>query len=333
MISDPPLSLDNAHGAAAGVWRRHAALLLAGGLLALRAAYLPWINLFPEEAYYWNYSQHLDYGYLDHPPMVAWLIHLGVACFGHNELGVRFFALACSLVTSFFAFRLTARLYGRTAGETAVLLVQLLPFFFMSGWIMTPDAPLTACWAGTLYFLARVVFDGSARAWWGVGVCLGMGMLSKYTAALLGPATLLFLWLDPPSRPWFRRVVPYGSVLLALTIFSPVIVWNSAHHWASFAFQSAGRLHESRRFALPSLAGSILLLLTPLGVVLAVQSLRARRDQSPSEVRRRRFAQVFTLVPLLVFTVFSLAHRVKLNWTGPLWLAVVPGIAARLTRP
>ena len=104
-----------------------------------------------------------------------------------------------------------------------------------------------------------------------------------------------------------------------------------AHHWASFAFQSTGRLHESRRFALPALLGSILLLLTPVGMVLAVQSLRPRRDEPPPEARRRRFAQVFTLVPLLVFVVFSVVHRVKLNWTGPLWLVVVPPIAARLT--
>ena len=325
------LTAEDTRDPPAGVWRRHAALGLAVGLVLLRVAYLPWINLFPEEAYYWNYSQHLDYGYLDHPPMVAWLIHLGVACFGHNELGVRCFALGCSLVTSFFAFRLTALLYGRKAGETAVLLVQLLPFFFMSGWIMTPDAPLTACWAGTLYFLARVIFGGRALAWLGVGVCLGLGMLSKYTIALLGPAVLLFLWLDPPSRGWFLRPAPYGGVLLAAALFSPVIVWNSAHHWASFAFQSTGRLHESRRFALPALLGSILLLLTPVGVVLAGQSLRVRRDDPALEARRRLFAQVFTMVPLLVFVVFSMIHQVKLNWTGPLWLAVVPQMAARLT--
>ena len=303
----------------------------AGGLVLLRLAYLPWVNLFPEEAYYWNYSQHLDYGYLDHPPMVAWLIYLGVACFGHNEFGVRFFALACSLVTSFFAFRLTARLYGRKAGETTVLLVQLLPFFFMSGWIMTPDAPLTACWAGTLYFLVRVFFDERAGAWPGVGVCLGIGLLSKYTIALLGPAALLFLWLDQPSRRWFRHPAAYGGALLAVAVFSPVIVWNFAHHWASFAFQSTGRLHESRRFALPSLLGSILLILTPVGVILAFQSLRIRRDEPAPEARRRLFAQVFTLLPLLVFVAFSLVHRVKLNWTGPLWLAVLPRIAERLT--
>ena len=311
-------------------WRRHPALLLAVGLFVLRSAYLPWINLYPEEAYYWNYSRHLDYGYLDHPPMVAWLIYLGTACFGHTELGVRFFALACSLVTSFFAFRLTALLSGRQAGWMAVLLVQLLPFFFMNGWIMTPDAPLTACWAGMLYFLALVTFRGESAAWLGVGICLGIGMLSKYTIGLLGPATLLLLALDVPSRVWFGRLTPYASALIAAGIFSPVIAWNAAHHWASFAFQSMGRLQEAHHFALPALLGSILLLLTPLGVILAEEALMTRTDIVPDLNRQRLFARVFVLVPLAVFLIFSVSHQVKLNWTGPLWLAVVPEVAVRL---
>ncbi len=313
-------------------------VLAAAALFLLRAVYLPFPNLFPEEAYYWNYGQHLALGYLDHPPMVAWLIRLGGAVFGHGETGVRVFALACSLVTTLFAFRLTDLLYGRRAALMILLLVQGLPFFFLSGWIMTPDAPLTACWAGLLYFLARVFFAGSARAWWGVGICLGLGMLSKYTVALLGPATLIFLALDPGSRLWFRRALPYAAVALAILIFSPVIVWNATHHWASFAFQSTGRIHEPRHFAVQELLGAIALLLTPLGIFLVGQPLFTRGgaaamppDDQATDRRRRLFARVFTLTPLAVFALFSLTHRVKLNWTGPLWLAVLPLVAARLS--
>ncbi len=321
------------HAARSAVPWRSPLVLGALALIFLRAVYLPFANLFPEEAYYWNYGQHLALGYLDHPPMVAWLIRLGGAIFGHGELGVRAFALVCSLVVSYFAFRLADLLYGRRTALTALLLVQIMPFFFLSGWIMTPDAPLTACWAGLLYFVARVFFADDARAWWGVGVCLGLGMLSKYTVALLGPATLLFLALDPASRPWFRRVLPYAAVTLAILIFSPVIVWNAAHHWASFAFQSTGRLHEPRHFALFEMLGAILLLLTPLGVFLVTGPLFTRRPSAEADAgdRRRLFARVFTLIPLAVFVLFSLTHRGKLNWTGPLWLAVLPLAAARLS--
>src|SRR4030095_9918393 len=140
-------------------------------------------------------------------------------------------------------------LFDRPAARNAVLLVSVLPFFFMTGFMMTPDAPLTACWAGMLYYLARVLIGGHARAWLGVGVCLGLGMLSKYTIALLGPATLLFLLIDSPSRVWFRRWEPYCAVGLAALIFTPVLWWNAHHAWASFAFQSKGRIAEARRFS------------------------------------------------------------------------------------
>ena len=313
------------------VFWRSPLFLGALALVLLRAVYLPFANLFPEEAYYWNYGQHLAPGYLDHPPLVAWLIRLGGAIFGHGEVGVRAFALGCSLITSVFAYRLADLLYGQRAALTTLLLVQGLPFFFLSGWVMTPDAPLAACWAGMLYFLTRVFFAGSARAWWGLGICLGIGMLSKYTVALLGPATLLFLALDPASRLWFRRALPYAAVALAVAIFSPVIYWNATHHWASFAFQSTGRLHEPRHFSLPELLGSIVLLLTPLGVFLVASPLFGRSGQDDPDRRQRLFARVFTLTPLAVFVLFSFTHRVKLNWTGPLWLAVLPLAAVRLT--
>ena len=325
------------------VWgREKAILIIAGVFILMRAIYLGFPNLFPEEAYYWNYAKHLDYGYLDHPPMVAWLIGLGTALFGDREFGVRVFAFGSSLVATFYVYCLTRLLHGRRAAAFATLLMQALPIFFLTGFIMTPDAPLTACWAGALYFLARVFFARRAASWWGVGIFLGLGMLSKYTIALLGPATLLFVVLDKESRFWLRHAAPYGAALLALLIFSPVIVWNFAHHWASFAFQSANRVREPRRFSLHELIGAVLVWLTPLGAGCAGHALARGGDrptalpagtadrEADDEGRGRRllFARVFTFVPLSVFVAFSLVHRVKLNWTGPLWLAVLPSVAA-----
>lgn len=314
------------------------ALIVSAGLVLLRVVYLPFADLFPEEAYYWSYARHLDIGYLDHPPMVAWLIYLGTAVFGDTELGVRVFAILSSLVASFFIFRLTELFYGRRAAWNAVLLIQVLPFFFMIGFMMTPDAPLTACWAGALYFLARALFSRSSWGWLGLGVCLGLGMLSKFTIGLVGVATLAFLWLDRPSQIWWRRFAPYGSVLLGAALFTPVIFWNATHDWASFAFQSADRVLQPRRFSTHELLGSILALLTPLGALLAFQALFPKGPGAGTPVRRiaasRRllFAQVFTVVPLAAFIFFSLLHRVKLNWTGPVWLAAIPCVAAMLAR-
>ena len=65
-------------------WRLFAMYLVAAAFL-LRLIYIGQVELLPEDSYYWNYARHLDIGYLDHPPMVAWLIWLGTAVFGDRN--------------------------------------------------------------------------------------------------------------------------------------------------------------------------------------------------------------------------------------------------------
>ena len=145
----------------------------------------------------------------------------------------------------------------------ALVLMQVLPFFFLAGMLITPDAPLTAAWAAALYFLERALVAGRSRAWLLAGVSIGIGLVSKYTIGMLVPAALLFVILDPAARRWLWRWEPYAALIIAGVIFSPVIVWNARHEWASFAFQTSRRLAERPRFALHKLIISVLVLLTP----------------------------------------------------------------------
>jgi dolichol-phosphate mannosyltransferase len=325
---------------------------VVGLAVVLKFIYAGRVELMPEEAYYWNYAQHLDIGYLDHPPMVGWLIAVGTALIRGTEFGVRIGALCCGAIASFFTYRLTRDMFGEASGLVAVVLAQTLPFFFLTGILMTPDAPLTAAWAGALYFLYRALIKDQARAWWGGGLCLGLGLLSKYTIALLGFSTLLFMVIDARSRHWLKRFEPYAAVLLAAIIFSPVIAWNTRNDFASFAFQTSRRLADRPQFALPKLIGSILVLLTPTGAVAAVRELLRRNAPSAHEAldtaadavsgaeaagaeRRRgwRFMQVAVLTPLAVFALFSLRHEVKLDWTGAPWIASLPVLAAGIDQP
>ncbi len=318
-------------GSGAG-WREVAVAVVVFAS-ALRLIYGAQVELMPEETYYWNYSRHLDIGYLDHPPMVGWLIWLGTAAFGDTEFGVRVGAMGCGAISSLFAYRLTRNLFGEPSALVAVVLLQTLPFFFLAGMIMTPDAPLTAAWIAAVYFLERALIAERANAWWGVGLCLGLGMLSKYTIGLLGLAAFLFMLFDARARQWLRRWQPYGAAVLALAVFSPVIVWNARHEWASFAFQTSRRLAERPRFALHKLIASAVLLLTPTGVAAAAVLLGGRaprvagQDEPVDRRRAWRFIQLAILVPLAVFTAFSLRHEVKLDWTGAPWIAAVPALA------
>jgi dolichol-phosphate mannosyltransferase len=300
-------------------------------VIILRLLFAGSVELMPEETYYWNYSRHLDLGYLDHPPMVAWLIRLGTALFGQSSFGVRFGALCCGVVTSVYTYRLTRNLFGETSALAALVLAQALPFFFLSGLLMTPDAPLTAAWAASLYYLERALAAGRTSAWWGVGIALGLGMISKYSIGLLALVTFVFMLWDREARQWWKRPAPYAAALIALVIFSPVIIWNAQHEWASFAFQTSRRLAEAPRFALHKLIASALVLITPTGVLAIALALRRNPSHSSevkAEPRQQRFMATAVLVPLAVFVIFSLRHEVKLDWTGAPWTGALPLMAA-----
>ena len=312
-------------------WRVASVAVVCYAVL-LRLIYMRTINLIPEEAYYWNYAQHLDYGYLDHPPMTAWLIALTEWVFGKSEFAVRSGAGLLWALTAVYMFNYARHLYGKTPAFVTLMLLAALPFFFAIGFLMMPDAPLVAAWAGSLYYAERALLGRRTSAWIGLGASLGIGLLSKYSIVLLGLPIALFMVIDPQSRRWFWTPWPYLAASLALVLFAPVIAWNAAHDWASFAFQSTRRVESAYRFSLPMLIGSVLVLITPIGAISAYRVLRPA--SSPGGVmkallgdRRVLFMTLCTLVPLSVFATFSLFHSVKLNWTGPLWLAVLPAVA------
>jgi len=340
-VSQPTDSNDTPIGRFDRYTRRHGRVLALGltaALVLLRWIACGRIDLLPEETYYWNYAQHLDIGYLDHPPMVAWLIRFGTDLFGSTEFGVRAGALLCGIVTGAFVYRLTRNLFGERSALIALVLSQALPFHFMAGMLMTPDAPLTAAWAATLYFLERALIAGRPRAWWAVGFSLGLGLLSKYTIGMLGVAAALYMLIDADARRWLRRWEPYAAALVCVAVFSPVIIWNARHDWASFAFQTSRRLAEQPRFSLQRLVAAAIVLLTPAGILAMTGTILRRRPPFMVSVLDRRTArawrllQLAVLVPLTVFAVFSLRHEVKLDWMGAPWVAALPLIACSIDR-
>lgn len=303
-------------------------------ILLLRLIYFGLAQLIPDEAYYWQYAQHMDLSFYDHPPMVAWLIWLGTEILGHNEFGVRIGALLCGLVTMGYLYALALNLYNKSVAMCTLLLLAVLPIGFVSGLLMTPDAPLMAAWAATLYYMERALLNEQHSAWLGVGIALGLGLLSKYSVGLVGIAALVFVIIDPMARRWLIRPHPYLAVMIAALFFSPVILWNYEHDWASFAFQS-NRLLPEHQFSMHYLILHMVILLTPIGfwaAIIAFFPIEKQGNNYSIEHRKRRFVQIFTGVPLVVCLILSIFGDLKFHWTAPIWLALLPTIAAMIAQ-
>lgn len=140
-------------------------------------------ELLAEEAYYWNYATHLALGYLDHPPLSAWLIALCTSVFGVSEFGVRFGAFLCSLVTGFFVYRTTLLLGTRRSAWLTVSVLSVIPYSMGNFFFISPDAPLVAAWAASIYFMLRIIRleprDSGWLEWLGLGGAFGLELLQN----------------------------------------------------------------------------------------------------------------------------------------------------------
>jgi dolichol-phosphate mannosyltransferase len=141
------------------------------------------------------------------------------------------------------------------------------------------------------------------------------------------PATFLFLLFDRRYRFWLLRVEPYVALIIALILFTPVILWNSEHQWASFTFQVGDRLAEETTGSFVGVGKFILIQLgvtSPLFLVglLLVATVPL---SLPNKERRGgwRFALLFA-APLLIFLlVYSGRSAVKANWPLPGYLSLL----------
>ena len=313
-------------------WRM-AALALIGGSLLMRWLYLGQAELIFDEMYYWTYTLHPALSYLDHPPLTAWLIWVGTALFGDNAFGVRAATLLLAPASITFAYLFTRDLYDKTRGLIGAMLLAVVPAWLATGFLMTTDAAATTAWLAALFFLQRALLQNRNRSWLAAGVAIGLGALAKYTVALLGPAVAVFMLIHPPARLQFKAWQPWAGALIALVVFSPALIWNMHNDWASFAFQSLRRLSEDAVITAHLLPVQTLVILAPVAGLTALYLLGSARRRFCPDPAARRFMLVMTLVPLGIVALFGLRAEIKYHWLVPLWLGVLPMIAAIVYPP
>ena len=304
-------------------------------LTLLRLVLAAMLPLSPDEAYYWVWSRNLQAGYLDHPPMVAIWIWLGTALLGDNALGVRLLGPVSLFIGSLMLARTAEDLFpGRGAGPWAAALMNATLFAALGAATMTPDTPLLFFWVATLWAVARAQCSGDASWWLAAGAFAGGALLSKYTAALLGFGSVLWLLLMPEARRWLVRWQLWAGGALAVALFAPVIFWNAAHEWASFAKQggrtAAGGAGQSLRW-LGELLGGQVALVTPLvflfcvaGTFMAVRQAWRGRDAGAA------LLLALILPGALIFLWQALGSRVQGNWPAILYPSASIAAAALL---
>jgi len=305
-------------------------LLLA--VTALRLGVAALVPLAPDEAYYWVWSHSLQWGYLDHPPMVAWFIRAGTLLAGENALGIRLIGpLSIAVATVLLARAADALFPERRPGLWAAALFNATLLVGVGGLLMTPDLPLLVFWTAALWALARLHASQDGRWWLAFGLLAGLALFSKYTAALLGAGVVLWLLASRDAWRWWRDWRLYAGGALAALVFLPVVLWNARNEWASFAKQGGRAGTDEAGFTfryLGELLGGQFGLATPLVFILCVVgvAVAARRWWRGDAAAGLLAALVLPGVAL--FTWQATGSRVQGNWPAMLYPAACIAAAA-----
>ena len=298
---------------------------LAAGtaVTALRLLWL-WLQpagLYPDEAQYWFWAQHLAFGYYSKPPLVAWLIALTTAGFGDSEFAIRLAAPLLHAIAAGLVYLIAARLYDRRTGLWSALAYLTAPGVSLSAFIMSTDAVLLPCWAAALYAFIRAREPGGERWWLLVGIAAGLGLLAKYAMAYWLVSALGLLLLVPDERRHLRGFSLAAAI--AVLIYLPNLWWNWSHGFVSYlhlrdnAELSGSLLHPSSLIEFFAAQFAVVGPVFFAALVLLIS--RPTRLKEP----RARLLAVFALPTLLLMLGLSLLSRAQPNWAAPVYLSAI----------
>ena len=283
------------------------------------------LELHADEAYYWLYSRFLDWGYFDHPPMVALFIRFGDSIM-HNELGLRILTIIAS-TTSLYILWLILKSYDASAKLFAVVIACMF-MCHMYGFTTTPDAPLFFFATLFYYFYRKYLNDDSWLIALVLGIVIACLLYSKYHAVLLIGFSLL------SSLKLLKRGSFWLIVVTAAVLFAPHIVWQMHHNWPSLNYhlseRSAEQYHAEFTYLYP--LGQLLMAGPLVGWYLFYRGFNAKVNDAFI-----RCLMVNNIGTPLFFLISSFRGEVQPQWTyiafAPLILLILISFAQQPKLP
>lgn len=310
-------------------WLR-AGYLLLGLLLLGRWAYVAsdLIQLSEDEAYQWLWSKRPALAYYSKPPLIAWGHWISTRLWGDTEFGLRFFAPLIGVTIGGAMLHFLAGWIGARGAVLFVLAVATTPLLAVGSTLMTVDP-----WNVLFWTLAMVAGwratrpEGRTRDWLWVGLWMGLGSLSKYTALMQWLSWAMWFALWPPARAHLRRPGPYLALLMNLLCLTPALVWNWRQDWVTVRhIAEDANVGQPWRFTLRYLAEFLAgeaVLWNPVWftftAVAVVGSLRRSRSDP-----QLMYLLSMGLPVFLVYLAWTLHSRVMLNWIAP---SIIPLLA------
>ncbi len=224
---------------------------------------------FIDELYYLDCARHLDWGYVDLPPLLPALTWVLAATVGESLLAVRLIPALAGAALVILAGALAREIGGgRWAQGLAGLAVVTAPVWLVLHSFHSMNAFEPLLWTGCALVLVRILGGGDRRLWLLYGALSGLGLLNKHSMAFFGIAALGGLLLTRERRAFSEPWIWLGG-LVCLALFAPNLAWVVAHGFPHFEALANIRF-DQRDVALSPIAflGQQVLYLHPLSLPL-----------------------------------------------------------------
>jgi len=285
------------------------AWIVVGAITLMRIIAAYHVPLTGDEAYYWEWSRHPAFGYVDHPPMVAWTIAL-FSPLGQTPGAIRLGFIVCGLIATFAGAAAATDLADgdRRAGAVTAVAFSLTPLFSLAFGSATPDGPYLAAWAVSLWLAVRAFKRQRPLDFVLLGIALGAALLTRFFAAAL--VFGIAMYAVAPARRYLYRAGLGMSLAIAAVVYAPFIAWNALHDWVTFDFTFVGRhvAHLSWRGPL-----------TLYAINAGAYSPGLWIGALVCAVRPRSALLAWTALPLLgLLSVLAFIEPVEIHWVfGP----------------
>lgn len=181
---------------------------------------------FVDELYYLACSEHLDWGYVDQPPLIAILTKAARVLLGDSLPAIRFFPAVAGALKVLLAGWIARELGGRRFAQgLAALAVLVAPVYLAIDSFLSMNAFEPLFWMGCAYLVIRIIKTGSPGLWLWFGLLAGLGLQNKHSMLFFGFGMIGGLLLTP-QRKLLRSRNIWIAGLLAFLIFLPNLLWE-----------------------------------------------------------------------------------------------------------
>jgi 4-amino-4-deoxy-L-arabinose transferase-like glycosyltransferase len=181
-------------------------------------------------------ARHLAWGYVAYPPLTPFLARVALELFGTSLVGFRFFAVLAQSIAMVMAGLMARELGGsRWAQIVTALATAISPMALCMGTMMQYISPDFLWWVLSAYCMIRLLKSDNPRWWLGIGVAIGLGMLTKYTIVFWVAGIIASVLLTPARRYLANRWL-WAGASLSFLIFLPNLFWQFRHDFVSLEF-------------------------------------------------------------------------------------------------